>query len=174
MSTNAPSVEKLLNFRLWRLLTLASAPVIRLCEGRYGIARREWALLATMAGHAQGLPPSVLAERVGVDRAQVSKTCAALVNKGLIERTAVRGDSRRATFALTEKGRALHAEIHAEVMAINARVASALDAAQTEAFHQALDLLTEQAAKVNRELLTDVSADRSRTRARQGRTPRAG
>ena len=115
MSTNAPAVENLLNFRLWRLLTQASAPVIRLCEGRFGIARREWALMATMAGSAEGLPPSVLAERVGVDRAQVSKTCAALAAKGLIERTAVRGDSRRANFCLTDAGRALHAEIHAEV-----------------------------------------------------------
>lgn len=171
MSTNAPAVEKLLNFRLWRLLTQASAPVIRLCEGRYGIARREWALMATMAGSAEGLPPSVLAERVGVDRAQVSKTCAALAAKGLIERTAVRGDSRRATFGLTDAGRALHAEIHAEVQAINARVSSALSPAETEAFHQALERLTEQAMRVNRELLTDVSADRSRTRARQRRTP---
>jgi len=164
MSTNAPAVENLLNFRLWRLLTQASAPVIRLCEGRFGIARREWALMATMAGSAEGLPPSVLAERVGVDRAQVSKTC-------LIERTAVRGDSRRANFCLTDAGRALHAEIHAEVQAINARVSSALSPAETEAFHQALGRLTEQAVRVNRELLTDVSADRSRSREKQRRTP---
>ncbi|MCA3180701.1 MAG: hypothetical protein O9345_07655 [Burkholderiaceae bacterium] len=31
--------DDLLNFRLERLLTLGAAPAIRLCEGRYGVAR---------------------------------------------------------------------------------------------------------------------------------------
>jgi len=169
MKFPAHSVEKLLNFRLWKLLTLSSAPVIRLCEGRFGISRREWALMASLAMHAEGQVPASLAEQLGVDRAQVSKTCAALLGKGLIERRALRGDARRASFGLTDAGRSLNAEIHSEVQAINDRVSSVLDARQTDALWLALELLTEQAARVNREMVTDVNADRSRAKLERSR-----
>ena len=51
----------LINFRLQRCHSLSGAPVIRLLEGRYGITRREWRLLATLADHGP-LSPSELAE----------------------------------------------------------------------------------------------------------------
>lgn len=162
MTSSARSLEKLLNFRLWKLLTLSSAPVIRLCEGRFGISRREWALMTSLAMHSEGRVPAELAEQLGIDRAQVSKTCAALLGKGLIERRALRGDARRASFGLTDAGHALHAELRAEVQAINDRVTSVLDARQTNDLWLALDLLTAHADRVNREMVTDVSTNRSR------------
>src|SRR5688572_11079077 len=56
------TLDDLLNYRLLRLFALGGAPVIRLLEGRYGIARREWRVLALLAAHG-GMSPSALAER---------------------------------------------------------------------------------------------------------------
>ena len=40
--------DDLLNYQLKRLLNLGGAPAIRLCEGRYGVARMEWRLVAAL------------------------------------------------------------------------------------------------------------------------------
>ena len=47
------TLDDLLNYRLLRLYAQSGAPVIRLLEGRYGISRREWRLLALLAAHAE-------------------------------------------------------------------------------------------------------------------------
>ena len=39
--TRPDTLDDLLNYRLMRLFAVSGAPVVRLCEGRYGIARRE-------------------------------------------------------------------------------------------------------------------------------------
>lgn len=40
--------DDLLNYRLKRLFSLGGAPAVRLCEGRYGIARNEWRMIAAL------------------------------------------------------------------------------------------------------------------------------
>jgi hypothetical protein len=49
MTEMRPSLGELLLFRLSRLLAIGGSLVIKLCEGRFGITRREWRLLATLA-----------------------------------------------------------------------------------------------------------------------------
>ncbi|MFY9511386.1 MAG: MarR family transcriptional regulator, partial [Rubrivivax sp.] len=60
---NPQGLDELLNYRLLRLFSTSGAPVIRLLEGRYGIARREWRLLAMLASQGPQ-SPSRLAEQV--------------------------------------------------------------------------------------------------------------
>ena len=43
------SLDDLLLYRINRLLSVAGSMVIRLCEGRFGITRREWRVLALLA-----------------------------------------------------------------------------------------------------------------------------
>ena len=78
-------LDDLLNYRLMRLLALSGAPVVRLLEGRYGIARREWRLLALLAAHG-ALAPSELAARGDLDRARTSRAIGTLAAKHLLER----------------------------------------------------------------------------------------
>jgi len=49
-------------YRMSRLLAVGGSMVIRLCEGRFGITRREWRLVATLAGRGE-LSSSQLADR---------------------------------------------------------------------------------------------------------------
>jgi hypothetical protein len=48
----------MLLFRLSRLLAVGGAAVVRLCEGRYGITRREWAVLSLLWEQQGQSPPS--------------------------------------------------------------------------------------------------------------------
>jgi len=153
------TLDELLNYRLQRLYAASSAPVIRLMEGRWGITHREWRLVALMA--AQGvMSPSALAERAHLDRARTSLAIKSLVGKKLVERAPLQGDARRASLALSEKGRRLFDEIFPRVAAINAELMAALDDATAQALDRALSQLTAQAVRLNGEVALDVRADR--------------
>lgn len=152
-------LDDLLNYRLMRLFAVSGAPVIRLCEGRYGIARREWRILALLAAHGP-LSPSALADRGDLDRARTSRAIGSLVGKKLAERVAQPGDARRAVVALTDAGRALYDELFPQVVAINLEVLAALEAPLVAALDEALARLTAHAADVNRAHVLDVQADR--------------
>lgn len=157
--TQPRALDDLLNYRLLKLYALSGAPVIRLLEGRYGIARREWRLIALLASRGP-LSPSALAEEAQLDRPRTSRAIGTLKLKGLLERAPQPGDHRRAQVALTARGRALVEEIFPQVAAINAAVVSALDPAAVLALDQALNTLTAQARRLNRELVQDVRANR--------------
>lgn len=72
-SQRLASIEDLLLYRLGRLASVGGAMVVRLCEGGYGITRREWAVIGQLY-EGGSLPPSVLAERMHRDRARTSRT----------------------------------------------------------------------------------------------------
>ncbi|MBX3607319.1 MAG: MarR family transcriptional regulator [Piscinibacter sp.] len=159
-------LDDLLNYRLLRLFAVSGAPVIRLCEGRYGIARREWRLLALLAAHGP-LSPSELADRGDLDRARTSRAIGSLVTKRLALRVARPGDARRAVVTLTDEGRALYDELFPQVAAINRAVLAALDDPLLAALDEALQRLTAHAAQLNQQLVPDAQADRHRGGSRR-------
>lgn len=160
MSLSQPQdLDDLLNYRLMRLFSVSGAPVIRLCEGRYGIARREWRIIALLAAHGPQAP-STLAERGDLDRARTSRAIGLLVAKKLAARVAQPGDARRAVVTLTNAGRALYDELFPQVAALNQEVLAVLEPALVDALDQALSRLTAHAGDVNRRRALDVSADR--------------
>ena len=101
------ALDDLLLYRLTRLLAVAGGMVIRLCEGRFGITRREWRMLATLASHGE-LGSSQLAEQAQLDRARTSKAVGSLVAKQLITRAHLTGDRRQVVLRLTDRGQALY------------------------------------------------------------------
>ncbi len=165
------SLDELLNYRLLRLYAASTAPVTRLLEGRWGITRREWRLLAMMASSG-ALSPSMLAERADLDRARTSRAIKSLVDKRLAARATQPGDARRALVSLTNAGQRLFTEIFPEVAAINARLVATLDDAALRALDQALCGLTEKALQLNREFALDVHADRKAGGSRRVRALR--
>ena len=137
-------LDDLLLYRVSRLLGVAGAPVIRLCEGRFGITRREWRVIALLA-HEEGLLSSQLAERAQLDRARTSKAITSLVGKKLLRREARPGDRRQAALALTEAGRALYASLFPLVQQINRDLLACLAEADVARLDAALDLLQQRA-----------------------------
>ena len=117
------SLDNLLLYRLSRLYSVAGSMVIRLCEGRFGITRREWRLIATLAGQGE-LGSSQLAEHAQLDRARTSKAVGSMVAKGLVSRTQPAGDQRHVVLRLTDQGHALYDALFPLVSEINAELMS--------------------------------------------------
>ncbi|MBS0343586.1 MAG: MarR family transcriptional regulator [Proteobacteria bacterium] len=150
-----PALDDLLLYRLSRLLSVGGSPVIRLCEGRFGITRREWRVLATLAEHgAKGLGSSQLAELAQLDRARTSRAVGSLAAKDLISRSQPGGDRRQVMLRLTDAGRAIHAELFPMVREINAQLMSALAPQAAQLFDESLARLQAQA-----EALLPAAAD---------------
>lgn len=162
MSAQRQPLDDLLLYRLTRLLAVAGSMVIRICEGRFGITRREWRLIATLASRGE-LSSSQLAEHAQLDRARTSKAVGSLVAKALISRETRAGDRRQVTLALTERGRALYDELFPLVRAINAELGAALDAEEAARFDAALRRLQAQADRMlDAAVLVLPKADRGR------------
>ena len=140
-------LDDLLLYRLSRLLATAGAMVIRLCEGRFGITRREWRVIALLA-QEDGLLSSQLAERAQLDRARTSRAVTSLVAKGLLRREAGRADRRQARLQLTDAGRSLYEALFPLVRDINRELLAVLPEAQTRSLAEALALLQEQAQRM--------------------------
>ncbi|HXE49058.1 MAG TPA: MarR family transcriptional regulator [Ramlibacter sp.] len=160
MSLEKPKrIDELLNYRLARLLALSSAPGIRLFEGGYGVSRREWSLVGMVAVHGP-MSPSELAALAHLDRPRVSRVISQLVINGLLARSHVPNDRRRAQIAITAPGQKLYEEVFPQVARINKAVLGALTPDQLAAFDEALHILTRSAEELVRTTPVTVKAAR--------------
>lgn len=137
-------LDELLLYQVSRLLSVGGSMVIRLCEGRFGITRREWRVIARLA-REQDLLSSELAERIQLDRARTSRAVSSLVAKKLVRRQVGEPDRRHARLALTEQGRALHQQLFPLVCEINRELLSPLTAQERRQLDSMLARLQAQA-----------------------------
>ena len=140
-------LDDLLLYRLSRLLAVAGSMVIRLCEGRFGITRREWRIVALL-GENEGMLSSQLAERAQLDRARTSRAITSLVGKKLLQRETGKGDRRQARLALTSEGRALYEALFPLVREINRELLAPLSSPEVASLEHALDALQTQAERM--------------------------
>ncbi|MCO5117136.1 MAG: MarR family transcriptional regulator [Ottowia sp.] len=138
------TLDDMLLYVMWQLQACAGSVVVRLCEGEFGITRREWRVLAQLAAH-EGVQSSELARHASLDRARTSRALTGLVAKGLVERTPREGDRREVLVHLTAQGRALHAALLPRVAQINRELLSALDEGEVRQLVRFLERLQRQA-----------------------------
>lgn len=139
-------LDDLLLYKLSRLLSTGGSMVIRLCEGRFGITRREWRVIAWLAREPD-LLSSELAERIRLDRARTSRAITSLVAKGLLRRQPG-ADRRQARLALTPRGRALHEQLFPLVSDINRGLLSSLRPEDVQRLDASLDAMQAQADRM--------------------------
>lgn len=137
-------LDDLLLYRLSRLHATAGTVVVRYCEGRFGITRREWRVLAVLAARGP-MGSSALAEQAHLDRPRTSKAVTALAGKKLISRSSRAGDARQIQLALTPAGVALHGELFPLVSQINGDVLAALTSEETAQLGDMLERLQQHA-----------------------------
>lgn len=70
----------------------------------------EWVMMRALFG-VEPIPPSLLAERMGLTRGAVTKLADRLIDKGLVARTANPDDGRAQTLCLTPKGETFTPEL---------------------------------------------------------------
>ena len=138
------TLDDMLLYVMWQLQACAGSVVVRLCEGEFGITRREWRVLAQLAAH-EGVQSSELARHASLDRARTSRALTGLVAKSLVERTPREGDRREVLVHLTAQGRALHAALLPRVAQINRELLSALDEGEVRQLVRFLERLQRQA-----------------------------
>lgn len=138
------ALDDLLFYRLSRLAVTAGSMVVRLCEGQYGITRREWRFLGQLAIQDR-LPPTVLAQRAQLDKARTSRAITSLVQKGLVERHAKASDRRQAELVLTDAGRALYEQLMPQVRRLNQELLDALAGNEVNLLDGLLDRLQSRA-----------------------------
>ncbi len=161
------ALDDLFLYRISQLLGVAGSLVIRLCEGRFGITRREWRVLALLATD-EGLLSSELAQRAQLDRARTSRAISSLVAKKLLSRQPRPGDRRQATLVLSPAGRELYDTLFPLVKDINQAVLAPLATAQRVQLDGWLTALQAQA-----DALRGESALPKADRRRGGRIPRS-
>lgn len=162
------TVDDLLNYRLSCLLASSGAMVTRLCEGRYGITRREWRLIALLAAHG-AMSPSELAQRAHLERARTSRHITELVARGLIGRRTDAEDRRRAEVELTPDGRRVHDGLFPQSVAFHRQVLAVLSSSELASFDAALAKLTDAAERIAAARPVAEKADRRRGGARRVR-----
>jgi hypothetical protein len=117
-------------YRLARLSAVAGSMVVKLCEGRFGITRREWRLIAALAD------------------AGPQASLALLIDKRLVRRDASAPGGRGAQLRLTDAGLALHAALWPEVAQINTALLEALGDQEVAQFEAAIVRLTARAQEM--------------------------
>lgn len=162
-SQRLASINDLLLSLLGRLSGVAGAMVVRLCEGGYGITRREWAVVAQLY-ESGSLPPSELAARMYRDQARTSRTLSSLVHKKLVLRTIPAYDRRSAMVALTPKGMQLYLELMPQIQTINSQILAVLSPHAMAQFDETLDCLQAQASA----LLTELGPNLPKANRRKG------
>lgn len=137
-------IDDLLLYRFSRALGVGGGPVIRLCEGRFGITRREWRVIASLQP-GEAMASSDLAVHIQLDRARTSRCITSLVAKGLLDRQTVAGDLRRATVRLTDKGQELYETLFPLVAQLNAQLVQTLTDEELTVLDKALTAIQKQA-----------------------------
>ena len=153
------ALPDMLLYRLNRLRAVGGGMVLRFCEGRFGITRREWVMLALLSS-GEPLQPSELALRAELNRSATSKAITGMVDKGLVERRVPPGNRRLAQLRLTEAGMALYRQILPLVDEVNRELMAGLLESEITALDSMLDRMQKQAENMAQRLAQLPRADR--------------
>ena len=155
----------MLLYRLNGIRAVGGGAVLRLCEGHFGVTRREWVLLALLHGSGP-ISSSGLAARANLDKSATSKAIVSLVRKGFVRRSPRVGDHRYADLDLTVEGRTLFDRMMPVMKSINAHILGALDSREVALLDGLLDRLQDSVNEMVGELTTWPAADRRRGRSK--------
>lgn len=152
-------LEDMLLYRLNRVRAVGGGMMLRYCEGRFGVTRREWVMLALLS-EQDILRPSELAERAGMTPSATSKAITTIVEKGLMERRSLPSDRRFAQLRLTEQGHKLYEQIVPLAKDVNRELLDRLTAEEIDALDSMLDRIEQQADMMQYKLKLLPRADR--------------
>lgn len=137
-------MEDLVAVKLVRIAELVQRLATRTFTPRFGLRNTDLRILNLLQG-SSGMPVSELGRRAHVDKGWISRSLAHLLSEGLVARGAHPTDTRLTLVSLTEKGRALVAEVAPIARANEARLLAGVDG---EVLKQALKQLQANAERL--------------------------
>lgn len=141
-SPTVSEIEGFLTYQVSILAKLIDRRTIRLLSENFGLKLAEWRVLAQLSNQSPNTVRS-LAQRMRMDRADVSRAAAALIARGYVERRQDEADARSALFLVTPAGLARYQEVLPSRIAENRRMDALLTEDEGEMFRSVIDRLTE-------------------------------
>jgi DNA-binding MarR family transcriptional regulator len=131
------SIRDVLPYQANQLLARSGAPVLRWCEGQFGITRRQWRVLAALM-ETDSIRSSELAEKIELDRVRTSRAMQEMEQQGLIARQAEIGNARYVRVSITQKGRAVYEDLWPMVREHHLRLIDVLSVQEVAQFEEML------------------------------------
>jgi DNA-binding MarR family transcriptional regulator len=117
-------------------------------ESRFGIKVPEWRVMAVL-GDAGSLTQRDLVGATMMDKVAVNRACKGLEERGMVTRSPNASDGRSHHLELTQAGSAMHGEIMAIALDMEARVFSALSSDERRDLKAMLGRLRDQVQLMN-------------------------
>jgi DNA-binding MarR family transcriptional regulator len=133
MAAPTLNLDDFIPFRLSFTSNLVSERIARAYDVLFGLSIPEWRLVAVVA-ETGGISQRAIGDRTRMDKVTVSRAAIALVERGVLARQANPGDRRSHLLVLTDAGRALHAAIAPEAIALEQRIFAEFTPAEIDGF----------------------------------------
>ena len=157
---------------LYQAWSQASPVFVRLCEGRFGITRREWRLLAAVVEYGP-LTSAELAATTRLDLVRTSRALGTLCEKGWAARVRDTDDKRIMNVMATESGCELYRAMLPEIMRLNELLMADLTPDEARQLMRLLQVVAQRGARMATENVVADKASRRQggTRRPPARTP---
>lgn len=166
------ALEQLISFRLSLLSKLLERRLARLVGGEFGLAVAEYRVLAQIIMRPESTVRDIAA-RTLVDKAQVSRSVAALEEQKLITRSVPTTDRRSPVLTATRSGKALIRKIAPLRLAEEREILTGLTPASVDELRRSLNALFEWLMDTQDDTQKPTVAER-RAQLRQKRAGAAG
>jgi len=151
-------LDSFVPYRLSVLSNRVSSAIARAYSERFGLSIPEWRIMAVL-GQSSGLSSRAVAERTAMDKVQVSRAVATLVETRRVQKQIDSEDARIARLSLTQKGRAIYDEIVPLALHLEEVFLAALSKEERTTFDTLMAKLDQQASRI---AVTSVADDQDR------------
>ena len=131
-------------YRLSVLSNRVSSAIARTYSERFDLTIPEWRVMAILGG-ATGLSAGEVAQRTAMDKVQVSRAIARLVENRRVQRVVDASDGRVARLSLTARGRAIYDDVAPLARALEEKLLEALSPAERVNLDRIMTKLNAQA-----------------------------
>ncbi len=140
-------LDSFVPYRLSVLSNRVSSAIAREYSERFGLSIPEWRVMAVL-GQTPGLSSRAVAERTAMDKVQVSRAVASLVESKRVLKQLDSEDGRIARLSLTAKGRAIYDEVVPLALHLERVFLAALSAQERATFDKLMAKLDKQASQI--------------------------
>ena len=134
-------------YRLSILSNRVSNAIARHYSERFGLGIAEWRVMAVL-GQSPGLSAREVALRTEMDKVQVSRAVANLVQRRRVQKTMDGADGRVTRLALTARGQIIYDEIVPQALELEERFLSGLDSRERAAFDRLIEKLFDESTRL--------------------------
>lgn len=138
------SYKKLLTYRILVLSNTLGKGAVRFYTQRLNIPLAEWRLIAALSLHAP-ISMNALSVELNTDKGWISRTVAALAQKGYVQANADKADGRKVILKLTPKGKALYKNAAPSVLRRQELLLSVLSQDERDSINRLLTKLQQRA-----------------------------